>query len=91
MCGICGCVSWKDDQLGTKQETLVNRMTAKLTHRGPDDQNIWSSSNNVCTFGHSRLIVVDPEGISSDKIFCQKKKQDKTIGSSRWKTTDETH
>lgn len=68
MCGICGCISWKNDALDTKRKTLVERMTADLTHRGPDDQNFWSSSNNRCIFGHSRLIVVDPEGMMNASI-----------------------
>lgn len=63
MCGICGCISWENDSLDTKRRSLVERITMELTHRGPDDQRIWSSSDNTCTFGHSRLIVVDPEGI----------------------------
>lgn len=63
MCGICGCISWKDDPIDKKRKILVEQMTAKLTHRGPDDQNVWSSRNGECIFGHSRLIVVDPEGM----------------------------
>lgn len=63
MCGICGSISYKDATSNAERKTLVKQMTVKLTHRGPDDQNVWSSSNNMCTFGHSRLIVVDPEGM----------------------------
>lgn len=64
MCGICGSVSWNnDDTSNTERKNQIKRMTAELTHRGPDDENTWSSTDNTCIFGHSRLIVVDPEGI----------------------------
>lgn len=69
MCGICGSASWiKNGAFHSKRKALVEQMTVQLTHRGPDDHNVWASYNNTCIFGHSRLIVVDPEGIHEMKI-----------------------
>ena len=58
---MCGITGWADFQ---KDLSNVNSMTKKmaetLSKRGPDDTNIWTS--NHCSFGHKRLVVVDPVG-----------------------------
>lgn len=76
MCGICGSVSWTD----TERTSLIQRMTMELTHRGPDDKNTWSSTDKKCIFGHSRLIVVDPEGIRTSILKLKIIKQGNIIG-----------
>lgn len=58
MCGITGWIDWKKDM--RQEEMQVKRMAETLGKRGPDDINVWSSRH--ATLGHTRLIVVDPEG-----------------------------
>ncbi len=58
LCGITGWVDWKRDM--TQNEAQVLRMAQTLTKRGPDAINTWSA--NEVALGHTRLIVVDPEG-----------------------------
>jgi asparagine synthase (glutamine-hydrolysing) len=49
MCGICG-FNWSD-------ERLIERMKARLVHRGPDDHG--SHVAEGVSFGHRRLSIVD--------------------------------
>lgn len=58
MCGITGWVDWKRDL--RQEKDIIKKMAEVLTHRGPDDLNVWV--NRHASFGHARLIVVDPEG-----------------------------
>lgn len=58
MCGIVGWVDFEAD-LG-KERDLLETMTRTLTHRGPDDSDLWLSHR--AAFGHRRLVIIDPEG-----------------------------
>ncbi|WP_078428648.1 asparagine synthase (glutamine-hydrolyzing) [Alkalihalobacterium alkalinitrilicum] len=58
MCGITGWIDWKHNMM--KEQTEVEKMAKTLSRRGPDDINIWNSHH--AALGHTRLIVVDPEG-----------------------------
>jgi asparagine synthase (glutamine-hydrolysing) len=58
MCGIAGWVDWERDL--TRQKTVVEAMTAKLTPRGPDASGYWFAPE--VALGHRRLVVVDPAG-----------------------------
>lgn len=58
MCGIAGWVSWDEDL--REAESIIDKMSDTLQHRGPDAKGTWSSLHAV--LGHRRLIVVDPEG-----------------------------
>ncbi|OIJ20359.1 asparagine synthase (glutamine-hydrolyzing) [Anaerobacillus alkalidiazotrophicus] len=58
MCGITGWVDWNND-LRNEVKT-VGKMAKTLSQRGPDDSRVWSSLH--AAFGHTRLVVVDPEG-----------------------------
>jgi asparagine synthase (glutamine-hydrolysing) len=49
MCGICG-FSWRD-------ERLIERMKARLVHRGPDDHGTYVADG--VSLGHRRLSIVD--------------------------------
>jgi len=57
MCGICGVLRWSDS-LTIDPET-VEAMCARLAHRGPDGQGIWSDPSRRVTLGHRRLAIVD--------------------------------
>lgn len=58
MCGITGWVDWQQDL--TKQVFIVKKMAQTLSKRGPDASNVWTT--NQASLGHTRLIVVDPQG-----------------------------
>ncbi|MFA5179817.1 MAG: asparagine synthase (glutamine-hydrolyzing) [Syntrophales bacterium] len=58
MCGICG----KIDLTGSLiEESLLRRMTDVLSHRGPDDSDIYlrHQGNVSCGLGHRRLSIID--------------------------------
>src|SRR5262245_10312322 len=55
MCGIVGAHGWGD-------EDVLERMTARQTHRGPDDGGRWSRRLPDGTFvglGNRRLSIID--------------------------------
>ncbi|OZI12386.1 asparagine synthase (glutamine-hydrolyzing) [Bacillaceae bacterium SAS-127] len=58
MCGITGWIDWNQDV--SKQVSIVEKMVATLSKRGPDASNIWSILH--AALGHTRLVVVDPAG-----------------------------
>ncbi|MDP1946241.1 MAG: asparagine synthase (glutamine-hydrolyzing) [Nitrospirota bacterium] len=53
MCGICGLV-------GDNDPVLLERMLARLVHRGPDDEGMHSAAG--VSLGARRLRVIDPRG-----------------------------
>jgi len=58
---MCGITGWADfDKNLLNVSATVKKMAETLSKRGPDDTNVWTS--NHCSFGHKRLVVVDPEG-----------------------------
>lgn len=54
MCGICGKFSLNGEPL---ELDLIERMTALLSHRGPDDQGIHLEG--AVALGHRRLSIID--------------------------------
>ena len=58
MCGIVGFLN-KQNPLDRKSQDLIRRMSAKLSHRGPDDSGIWSDSETGIALGHQRLAIQD--------------------------------
>ena len=54
MCGIAGVVALDG---GRAPDGVVERMTAVLTHRGPDDSGHWADGS--CALGHRRLKIID--------------------------------
>jgi len=54
MCGIAGIFGITDRQ---KSGSLVQRMTDKIAHRGPDDQGIYV--DDMVALGHRRLAILD--------------------------------
>ncbi|XRG79270.1 asparagine synthase (glutamine-hydrolyzing) [Rossellomorea sp. GAMAL-10_SWC] len=58
---MCGITGWADFQKDLSNvNSVTKKMAETLSKRGPDDTNIWTS--NHCSFGHKRLVVVDPVG-----------------------------
>ena len=52
MCGICGIV-------GTTEHAVIERMTLRLAHRGPDDEGVTLFPRHQLALGHRRLSVID--------------------------------
>lgn len=52
MCGICGTVGFAD-------RALLERMTAVISHRGPDDEGHYISPDGRVGLGNRRLSIVD--------------------------------
>ncbi len=55
MCGIAGI-------LGNVNQTEVQAMMAKLSHRGPDGAGFHMDAAADYAFGHCRLAIMDPSG-----------------------------
>jgi asparagine synthase (glutamine-hydrolysing) len=53
MCGLIGVISKRGPD-----KLLVERMTACLRHRGPDDQRLWMDDD--VSLGFTRLSIIDP-------------------------------
>ena len=51
MCGIVGIVG------STPEPEVIERMTRRLTHRGPDHQEVWRGPG--AHLGHTRLAILD--------------------------------
>jgi len=68
MCGITGSV-WREERHAISRE-LLNRMTDRLSHRGPDDSQIWSCTDHRDAHGNPlgvglgfrRLSIIDLAG-----------------------------
>ncbi len=58
MCGIFAILSGREPV----QPQDVGRVTATLTHRGPDGSGVHVSPDGRAGLGHTRLAVIDPEG-----------------------------
>jgi asparagine synthase (glutamine-hydrolysing) len=54
MCGICGII---DTDKRTGHEGAVGAMTGAMSHRGPDDEGIYSAAG--ISLGHRRLSIID--------------------------------
>ena len=55
MCGITG-IFRKNESI---PQGLIQEMTEKLNHRGPDHQSCETFKNNKIAFGHNRLSIID--------------------------------
>ncbi len=55
MCGITGI--WSPQ--GRDETDSLARMTARLTHRGPDGSGTWSAPDQTLWLGHRRLAILD--------------------------------
>jgi asparagine synthase (glutamine-hydrolysing) len=58
MCGIAGF--WGEIAQTPDAHTVLARMTASLSHRGPDGEDTWLGQ--VAGVGHTRLAIIDLEG-----------------------------
>ncbi len=61
MCGIAGIVARGQTPLAQEARSHVERMVARLRHRGPDSSGCWVAPSGRCILGHARLAVIDLE------------------------------
>lgn len=61
MCGIAGIATWRNV---SRLAGEIARMTAPLTHRGPDDEGLWCDDEAGIGLGQRRLSIIDlsPQG-----------------------------
>jgi asparagine synthase (glutamine-hydrolysing) len=52
MCGIAG-------YSGRFEHALLGAMAARIAHRGPDDEGLWSDPSNGVGLAHRRLSIID--------------------------------
>jgi asparagine synthase (glutamine-hydrolysing) len=64
MCGFVGVLS----SALLKESTLL-KMTRTLTHRGPDESNIWQDHVSGISFGHQRLSILELSNAGSQPMF----------------------
>jgi len=58
MCGICGKIDFTGSPV---DENLLRRITDVMSHRGPDDSDVYlrHQGNIGCGLGHRRLSIID--------------------------------
>jgi len=59
MCGIAGFVDRKRGFGPEELRTIASRMADSLSHRGPDDQGVWTDAKAGVALGHTRLAIID--------------------------------
>lgn len=74
MCGIAGIFSINGQKI-KNLKYRIKKMTQMLDHRGPDQNGIFVSNDNLCALGNTRLSIVNPNAkfqiplISNNKNF----------------------
>jgi asparagine synthase (glutamine-hydrolysing) len=64
MCGFVGVLS-----SALLNESTLLKMTSTLTHRGPDESNIWQDHVSGISFGHQRLSILELSSAGSQPMF----------------------
>ena len=61
MCSITGFITFSNT---FDVKDVINSMNNQLTHRGPDQSNIWINKENNLALGHNRLSIIDFADVS---------------------------
>jgi len=56
---VCGLVGFLYRGTAEHQNAALLRMTRRLTHRGPDDEGLWTDATVGVALGHRRLAILD--------------------------------
>jgi asparagine synthase (glutamine-hydrolysing) len=64
MCGICGIV-------GNTEADVIERMTASIAHRGPDDGGVARFPDHQLALGHRRLSIIDLSPRGHQPMTCE--------------------
>jgi asparagine synthase (glutamine-hydrolysing) len=59
MCGIVGFLGMATGGGETALTALIQKMSACLSHRGPDDSGVWTDEGVGLALGHRRLSILD--------------------------------
>lgn len=59
MCGIAGFIQSSSSRSEDSAKLVIQRMTAAITHRGPDSLGFWSEEGPGVVLGHQRLSILD--------------------------------
>lgn len=65
MCGITGAVSLVRAHIDA---SMVQRMTDRILHRGPDGGGIWQSIEGTVCLGHRRLSIIDTSNAAAQPM-----------------------
>src|SRR5205823_6580633 len=68
MCGIAGCYDLTAATSPDGLRQIVERMIARLVHRGPDESGIWVSAEEGLGLGHRRLSIIDRSAAGSQPM-----------------------
>ena len=64
MCGICGIVSFRKEEIAPEQIRAINKV---IKHRGPDDEGVFTGQG--IGLGHTRLSIVDLSPAGHQPMF----------------------
>lgn len=56
---MCGIVGYWSRNRAARNSVVIERMTGRLSHRGPDDTGAWLSEDMGLALGHRRLAILD--------------------------------
>jgi asparagine synthase (glutamine-hydrolysing) len=73
MCGIVGFIK-KGEFSNYDSLSVINLMTDKLKHRGPDSSGVWINENNNIALGHRRLSVLELSDSASQPMLSDDKR-----------------
>lgn len=59
MCGFTGFYCFNPDNSRAARAEALRKMTATLTHRGPDDEEFWHDPDKPLSLGFRRLSILD--------------------------------
>jgi asparagine synthase (glutamine-hydrolysing) len=59
MCGLVGFIGGTGIRSQAALAALAGRMSARLRHRGPDDDGVWVDAHCGVALGHRRLSIID--------------------------------
>ena len=59
MCGLVGFIGSSGIRSQPALAALARRMSARLRHRGPDDEGVWVDAHRGVALGHRRLSIID--------------------------------
>lgn len=57
MCGIAGLIDFKNVFDANMRQSVLQKMTDAIQHRGPDDGGVWH--DDIASLGHRRLSIID--------------------------------
>jgi asparagine synthase (glutamine-hydrolysing) len=59
MCGVVGVFDPNQQLNEDAMRQMINAMTSRIVHRGPDGMGLWLDPKATVAFGHRRLSIID--------------------------------